>query len=56
MIHHVILKFYLKQGIILAKVYKITTFNETHWLKKYFDFNTEQRSLTKTTFERILGS
>ena len=46
------LKVYLKQGINITEVYKIITFDESDWLKKYIDFNTQQRSLAKTTFEK----
>ena len=38
-------KFYLNQGIEITKVYKIITFKEEAWLKKYIDFNTEQRTI-----------
>ena len=51
-IHHEMLKLYLEQGIITTKVHKIITFDESDWLKKYIDFNTQQRSLAKTSFEK----
>ena len=47
-----ILAFNLEQGIIITKVHKIITFDKSDWLKKYIDFNTQQRSLAKTTFEK----
>ena len=55
-IHHEMLKSYLKQGVITTEVHKIIIFSEFQWLKKYIDFNIEQRSLAKTTFEKISGS
>ena len=54
--HHEMLKFYLKQGVIVTRVHKIITFDEYDWLKKYIDFNTQQRSIAKITFKKIPGS
>ena len=51
-IHHKMLEFYLKQRIVVTKVHKIITFDESDWLKKYIDFNTQQRTLAKTGFEK----
>ena len=51
-IHHRMLKFYLRKGIIVTKVHKIITFDESDWLKKYINFNTQQRTLAKTDFEK----
>ena len=55
-IHHEMFKFHLKQGVIITKVHKMITFNESHWLQKYIDFDAKQRSLAKTTFKKISRS
>lgn len=51
-VHYRMLKFYLRQGMILKKVHRYISFSQSKWLEKYIDFNTQQRTLAKTDFEK----
>ena len=51
-VHYRMLKFYLQQGMKLKKVHKYISFSQSKWLEKYIDFNTKQRTLAKTDFEK----
>ena len=53
-VHHSILKEYIKLGLKVTKVHRTISFEESDWLKKYIDFNTEQRKNAKTDFEKDL--
>jgi hypothetical protein len=53
-VHHSILKEYIKLGLKVTKVYRTISFEESDWLKKYIDFNTSQRTISKTDFEKDL--
>jgi len=46
-VHHEILKFYLKLGMKIKKIHRIISFKETSWMKSYIDFNTEERRKAK---------
>ena len=51
-VHSRNLKFYLDQGLILKKVHRVLSFEQSPWLKEYIDFNTRMRSLSSTEFEK----
>ena len=51
-VHYRMLKFYIKQGMILKKVHRFIEFTQSKWLEKYIDFNTQQRTISKTDFEK----
>ena len=53
-VHHSILKEYIKLGLKVTKVHRTISFDESDWLKKYINFNTEQRKKAKTDFEKDL--
>ena len=53
-VHHSILKEYIKLGLKVTKVHRTISFEESAWLKKYINFNTEQRKKAKTDFEKDL--
>ena len=38
------LKFYVKHGMIVEKVYEVISFKQKLWLKPYIDFNTQKRA------------
>ena len=40
-VHYRNLKFYLDQGMIVTKIHQILAFEQSPWLKKYIDFNTD---------------
>ena len=53
-IHYSILKEYIKLGMKVNKVHRTISFEESDWLKKYINFNTEQRKNSKSNFEKDL--
>ena len=46
------LKFYLKKGMKLTKVYKVLTFSEAPIMKSYIDKNTAQRNMAGSVAEK----
>ena len=53
-VHYRNLKFYLEMGMTLKHVHRVIQFKQTRWLAPYIEFNTEQRKLATTDFERNL--
>ena len=53
-LHYDILKYYIKLGMKVTKVYRTISFKESNWLAKYINFNTEQRKKCKSDFEKDL--
>ena len=53
-VHYRNLKFYLEQGMILKKIHRVVSFNQSPWMKPYIDFNTTQRAKAKFDFEKDL--
>jgi len=51
-IHGVNLQTYLRLGMKLEKVHKLFSFKQAEYIKKYIDFCTLKRSLSKTKFEK----
>ena len=43
-VHHETLKFYESLGLIITKIHKGITFEESAWLKPYIDLNTNLRA------------
>ena len=52
MIHYGMLKFYVRHGMVVAKIHEIISFNQSRWLEKYIAFNTKKRNKAKTDFEK----
>jgi hypothetical protein len=46
------LQLYLSLGLELTKVHRVLSFDQTAWLKKYIDFNTSQRAIATSDFEK----
>ena len=42
LIHFTILKFYVRHGIKINKVHSVISFEQSKWLEKYIDFNTQK--------------
>ena len=51
-VHAKNLKFYLDQGLILTKVHRALSFDQSPWLEKYINKNTVERTKAKNDFEK----
>ncbi|XP_022778592.1 uncharacterized protein LOC111320169, partial [Stylophora pistillata] len=51
-VHHEILKQYMSLGIEIGKIHRVIRFNESPWMKKYIDLNTELRTKADNDFEK----
>ena len=40
--------------MIVDKVHEVISFRQSDWLEKYIDFNTKERAIAKTEFEKDL--
>jgi hypothetical protein len=47
-----LLNYYIKMGIKVKTVHRIISFDQSTWLMKYIDFNTNQRTIATTDFEK----
>ena len=50
-VHHEVLKTYLKHGLKISKIHRGISFVESPWMKPYIDFNTKLRMQSKNIFE-----
>ena len=53
-IHYELLKYYEYLGLKVKKIHRIISFKQEAWLKKYINFNTEQRTKATSEFEKDL--
>ena len=51
-LHYRNLQLYLSLRMKLVSVYKILEFEQSDWLKKYIDFNTDKRTNIVNSFEK----
>ena len=49
-VHYRNLKFYLRMGMIISKVHRIVSFDQSPWLEKYIDYNTQKRAEADSDF------
>ena len=52
LIHHKMLNFYLRHGMIIDKVHEKTSFKQSNWLEKFKNFNTQKRNQAVNDFEK----
>jgi hypothetical protein len=50
--HYKNLQLYLNLGMVLTKVHKVMSFKQSTWMKPYIDFNSDQRKVSKNSFEK----
>ena len=51
-LHYILLKFYLSQGMILKKVHKVLTFGQKPWMKDFVLKNAKMRKEAVSTFDQ----
>ena len=51
-VHYRNLKFYLRMGMIIKKVHRIVSFDQSPWLKPYIDYNTQKRAQADSDFDK----
>ena len=46
------LKFYVRHGMVVAKIRQIFSVKQSRWLERYISFNTQKRNKAKNDFEK----
>ena len=52
LIHYRMLKFYVRHVMKIKKVHNVISFQQSKWLEKYIDFNTQKRNQAVNDFEK----
>ena len=51
-VHYRNLQLYLSLGMKLTKMHRVLEFKQSHWMKKYMNFNAEKRINAANDFEK----
>lgn len=51
-VHYMTLKQALNSGLVLEKVHRVITFNQSAWMAEYIELNTDMRKNAKNAFEK----
>ena len=51
-LHHRNLQLYLELSLKIKKIHRASEFDQSPWLRKYIDFNTQKRTNAKNSFEK----
>ena len=52
LIQYTMLKFYVRHGMVVAKIHEIISFKQNRWLEKYIIFITQKRDRAKNEFQK----
>ena len=52
LVHYRMLKFYVRDGMIVEKIHSIISFKQSSWLENYINFNTQKRNQAVNDFEK----
>ena len=53
--HYRNLQFYVKHGLVLSKIHRVISFDQSPWLKLWIDYCTERRKMARDEFESDLA-